>query len=158
MSPVLDQQLAGFLAKLSTIAVLWTVAFTLMTRAQVTAGTDEDAEPLIWSDVEREIERAERRDQRARRPHAADTARADAAGVPAHLSATRSGATATGPVAGPAQASAAPLSSSSDSSAVWLPPHCGHCSTWRHERSRRVPSGFKSTTNDSEMGSISKPK
>ena len=65
MSPVLDQQLAGFLAKLSTIAVLWTVAFTLMTRAQVTAGTDEDAEPLIWSDVEREIERADRRDQRA---------------------------------------------------------------------------------------------
>jgi len=70
MSPVLDQQLAGFLAKLSTIAVLWTVAFTLMTRSQVTAGTDEDAEPLIWSDVEREIERADRRDQRARRPHA----------------------------------------------------------------------------------------
>ena len=69
MSPVLDQQLAGFLAKLSTIAVLWTVAFTLMTRSQVTAGTDEDAEPLIWSDVEREIERADRRDQRARRPH-----------------------------------------------------------------------------------------
>ena len=38
MSPVLDQQLAGFLAKLSTIAVLWTVAFTLMTRSHVTAG------------------------------------------------------------------------------------------------------------------------
>src|ERR1700722_18196770 len=64
MSPVLDQQLAGFLAKLSTIAVLWTVAFTLMTRAHVASGSEEDAEPLIWSDVEREIERAERRDQR----------------------------------------------------------------------------------------------
>jgi cytochrome c oxidase assembly factor CtaG len=71
MSPVLDQQLAGFLAKLSTIAVLWTVAFTLMTRSQATAGTDEDTEPLIWSDVEREIERADRRDQRGRRPHGA---------------------------------------------------------------------------------------
>ena len=70
MSPVLDQQLAGFLAKLSTIAVLWTVAFTLMTRAHVASGSEEDAEPLIWSDVEREIERAERRDQRAHRPHA----------------------------------------------------------------------------------------
>jgi cytochrome c oxidase assembly factor CtaG len=68
MSPVLDQQLAGFLAKLSTIAVLWTVAFTLMTRSQATTGADEDAEPLIWSDVEREIERADRRDQRAHRP------------------------------------------------------------------------------------------
>jgi cytochrome c oxidase assembly factor CtaG len=66
MSPVLDQQLAGFLAKLSTIAVLWTVAFIVMTRAQATAGTDEDTEPLRWSDVEREIERAERRQRRVR--------------------------------------------------------------------------------------------
>ncbi len=33
MSSVLDQQLAGFLAKLCTIAVLWTVAFSLMTRS-----------------------------------------------------------------------------------------------------------------------------
>jgi cytochrome c oxidase assembly factor CtaG len=64
MSPVLDQQLAGFLAKLSTIAVLWTVAFTIMTRGQVTAGLEDDAEPLLWSDVEREIERADRRERR----------------------------------------------------------------------------------------------
>ena len=64
MSPVLDQQLAGFLAKLSTIAVLWTVAFVIMRRAQVMTGTDEDPEPLLWSDVEREIERADRRERR----------------------------------------------------------------------------------------------
>jgi cytochrome c oxidase assembly factor CtaG len=64
LSPVLDQQLAGFLAKLSTIAVLWTVAFIIMTRAQVTAGIEEDTEPLMWSDVEREIERADRRQRR----------------------------------------------------------------------------------------------
>jgi hypothetical protein len=70
MSPVLDQQLAGFLAKLCTIAVLWTVAFTLMTRSQVAAESGDDAEPLMWSDVQREIERAERREQRERRPHA----------------------------------------------------------------------------------------
>ena len=68
MTPLLDQQLAGFLAKLSTIAVLWTVAYVLMTRAQVTATSDEDPDPLMWSDVEREIERAERRDRRRRRP------------------------------------------------------------------------------------------
>jgi putative membrane protein len=68
LSPVLDQQLAGFLAKLCTIAVLWTVAFTMMTRGQVTAGTEEDADPLVWSDVEREIERADRRDRRDRWP------------------------------------------------------------------------------------------
>jgi cytochrome c oxidase assembly factor CtaG len=67
MSPVLDQQLAGFLAKLCTIAVLWTVAFSLMTRAHVTAGADEDPEPLLWSDVEREIQRADRRALRTRR-------------------------------------------------------------------------------------------
>jgi cytochrome c oxidase assembly factor CtaG len=66
MSPVLDQQLAGFVAKLSTIAVLWTVAFVIMNRGQVFAGSDDDAEPLIWSDVEREIERADRADRRDR--------------------------------------------------------------------------------------------
>jgi cytochrome c oxidase assembly factor CtaG len=64
MSPLLDQQLAGFLAKLSTIAVLWTVAFVIMTRAQAAETSGQDAEPLIWSDVEREIERAERRQRR----------------------------------------------------------------------------------------------
>jgi cytochrome c oxidase assembly factor CtaG len=70
MSAVLDQQLAGFLAKLCTIAVLWTVAFSLMTRAHVTVGGDEDPEPLLWSDVEREIQRADRRALRTRRPSA----------------------------------------------------------------------------------------
>jgi putative membrane protein len=64
MSSLLDQQLAGFLAKLSTIAVLWTVAFVIMTRAQDAETTGEDAEPLMWSDVEREIERADRRQRR----------------------------------------------------------------------------------------------
>ncbi len=68
MSPVLDQQLAGFLAKLCTIAVLWTVAFSLMMRSHAAAGVGEDPEPLLWSDVEREIQRADRRAQRTRRP------------------------------------------------------------------------------------------
>ena len=63
LTPLLDQQLAGFLAKLSTIAVLWTVAFVIMTRGQATAGT-EDADPLLWTDVEREIERADRQQRR----------------------------------------------------------------------------------------------
>jgi putative membrane protein len=66
MSPVLDQQLAGFAAKLSTIAVLWTVAFVIMSRAKVMDGDEEETEPLIWSDVEREIERADRRDRWAK--------------------------------------------------------------------------------------------
>ncbi len=69
LSPLLDQQLAGFLAKLSTIAVLWTVAFVIMTRAQ-SADDSGKGEPLIWSDVEREIERAERRERRHGTPPA----------------------------------------------------------------------------------------
>ncbi len=66
MSSVLDQQLAGFLAKLCTIAVLWTVAFSLMMRSNTAAGVGEDPEPLLWSDVEREIQRADRRALRTR--------------------------------------------------------------------------------------------
>ena len=62
LSPLLDQQLAGFLAKLGTIAVLWTVAFVMMTRAQT--DPSEHEETLTWSDVQREIERAERRERR----------------------------------------------------------------------------------------------
>ena len=64
MTPLLDQELAGFLAKLSTIAVLWTVAFVIMTRAQTADTAGRDTDPLVWSDVEREIERADRRDRR----------------------------------------------------------------------------------------------
>ena len=74
MKPLLDQQLAGFTAKLGTIAVLWTVAFVIMTRAQASEAAGEDAEPLIWSDVEREIERAERR---SRHPQGPDDPPAD---------------------------------------------------------------------------------
>jgi cytochrome c oxidase assembly factor CtaG len=68
MTPLLDQELAGFLAKLSTIAVLWTVAFVIMTRAQSAETAGRDADPLVWSDVEREIERADRRDRRQGSP------------------------------------------------------------------------------------------
>ena len=34
LTPLLDQQLSGFLAKLATISVLWTVAFVVMTRGE----------------------------------------------------------------------------------------------------------------------------
>ena len=63
LTPLLDQQLAGFVAKLSTIFVLWSVAFVIMTRAQSADVAGQD-EPLMWSDVEREIERADRRERR----------------------------------------------------------------------------------------------
>jgi len=67
LSPLLDQQLAGFLAKLSTIAVLWTVAFVIMTHAQEDDRRGVDADPLLWSDVQRELERADRRERRHQR-------------------------------------------------------------------------------------------
>jgi putative membrane protein len=68
MTPLLDQQLSGFLAKLSTIAVLWTVAFVIMMRANAAEERQEEPDPLLWSDVERELERANRRERRQRWP------------------------------------------------------------------------------------------
>ena len=64
VSPVMDQQVAGFVAKFTTIAVLWTVAFVSLTRAQHAVASGGDPDPLLWSDVERHLERAERRERR----------------------------------------------------------------------------------------------
>jgi cytochrome c oxidase assembly factor CtaG len=71
LSPLADQEVAGFLAKLGTIAVLWTVAFVGVTRSERTADGDSEEPPLTWVDVERHLERAERR-QRRGTPGAAD--------------------------------------------------------------------------------------
>jgi cytochrome c oxidase assembly factor CtaG len=67
MSPLTDQQLAGFVAKLVTIAVLWTVALVLLLRADRAEAEGDDAEPLTWADVERQFERVERAERRAGR-------------------------------------------------------------------------------------------
>ena len=62
MSPLLDQQVSGFVAKLGTLAVLWSVAFVLTRRSE---RSPEDADtPLPWVDVERHLERADRRARR----------------------------------------------------------------------------------------------
>ena len=63
MSPLLDQQVAGFVAKLATIFVLWTVAYVIVNRSERRAEEGEE-EPLTWADVERELQRAERRARR----------------------------------------------------------------------------------------------
>jgi cytochrome c oxidase assembly factor CtaG len=63
LAPLTDQFVAGFVAKLTTIAVLWTVAFVIVTRAERRGGLEDSAE-LRWADVEREFERVERRRQR----------------------------------------------------------------------------------------------
>ncbi len=64
VSPLLDQQLAGFVAKFVTIAVLWGVAFVGLAKAQHALSQGQDPDPLLWSDVERHLERAERRARR----------------------------------------------------------------------------------------------
>lgn len=63
LSSVLDQQLSGFAAKLVTIFVLWAVAFVIVTRAERQSEAGEDPEPLTWADVERQLERAARRER-----------------------------------------------------------------------------------------------
>jgi hypothetical protein len=51
-------------AKFATIGVLWTVAFVSLTRAQHLVSSGRDPDPLLWSDVERHLQRAERRERR----------------------------------------------------------------------------------------------
>jgi cytochrome c oxidase assembly factor CtaG len=71
ITPLLDQQLAGFLAKLGAYIPMWVVAFVIFFRAEE-QGQPVEETPLHWADVERHLERADRRRSRARRrerPH-----------------------------------------------------------------------------------------
>jgi len=61
MSPLADQQVAGFVSKLTFLLTLLTVAGVILARAPE---TDEDLgpeDPLVWADVERHFVRADRR-------------------------------------------------------------------------------------------------
>jgi cytochrome c oxidase assembly factor CtaG len=69
LSPLVDQEVSGFVAKLGTIFVLWTVAFVIVSRSEQVAGAGGDPDPLTWADVERQLERVARRERRgATRP------------------------------------------------------------------------------------------
>jgi cytochrome c oxidase assembly factor CtaG len=68
ISPLLDQQLSGFTAKLGTICVLWTVAFIGVSRSERLGDDGGDEAPLTWADVERELERVQRRERRRTGP------------------------------------------------------------------------------------------
>jgi putative membrane protein len=78
ISRLVDQQLAGVVAKVATLPVLWSVAWVALMRAQRVenaAADGDDGEPLTWAEVERQLERAERaerkgRAQKRRRRHA----------------------------------------------------------------------------------------
>ncbi len=67
LSPVVDQQVAGVVAKVATLPVLWGAAYAALARAQRADQTAADTEPLTWAVVERELERAERAERRAAR-------------------------------------------------------------------------------------------
>jgi len=60
LDPVNDQQVAGFVSKLSFLLTLLTVAWVILMRAP---DTDDDLgpeDPMTWTDVERHFERADR--------------------------------------------------------------------------------------------------
>jgi len=59
ISPLVDQQLAGFVAKLGAYLPMWAVGFVLLARSG--SGDERDDPELRWVDVQREFERAERR-------------------------------------------------------------------------------------------------
>ncbi len=70
VTPLFDQQLAGFIAKLGAYASLWAVSFYVFFRADDEGRSLEDT-PLSWADVERQllrVDRAQARDLRRHRP------------------------------------------------------------------------------------------
>lgn len=64
MRPLVDQQIAGFVSKLCMLFVLLGVGAVVLARASRSEEESEVDEPLVWADVERELERAARRDAR----------------------------------------------------------------------------------------------
>jgi putative membrane protein len=64
ISAIGDQQLAGGLSKVLSIAVLWGASVAILLRAQANEDQGEGEEPITWDDVERELERTSRRSQR----------------------------------------------------------------------------------------------
>lgn len=66
MTPLFDQQLAGFVAKFGSYAPMWAVAFTIFSRADE-SGVAVEETPLYWADVERQLLRVDRQRARAMR-------------------------------------------------------------------------------------------
>ncbi len=70
MTPLFDQQLAGFVAKFGAYIPMWAVSFTIFSRAEDRGVLTEET-PLHWADVERSMLRVDRqrtRVARRRRP------------------------------------------------------------------------------------------
>ncbi len=61
LRPLNDQQVAGFLSKLSMLLVLLSVGAVVLARAPDTDDEFGPEDPLVWADVERQFERVDRR-------------------------------------------------------------------------------------------------
>ncbi len=69
LSALGDQQLAGVVAKVATLPVLWSVAWLALSRAARDDAVGADTGVLTWAEVERQLERAERNERRGPRRH-----------------------------------------------------------------------------------------
>lgn len=68
LAPLTDQQIAGFVSKLSMLLVLLIVGAVVLSRAPRTEDGLAGDEPLVWADVERQFERVDRRTARTSEP------------------------------------------------------------------------------------------
>jgi putative membrane protein len=69
LSPLLDQQVAGALAKVAGLGILLGAAGFFLLRWHQAEETGSDPDPLLWDDVERELRRLERRSRRTDSPN-----------------------------------------------------------------------------------------
>ena len=68
MRPLNDQQIAGFVSKLSMLLVLLIVGGVVLSRAPLSDEEFARDDPLVWADVERQFERVDRQGHQVRRP------------------------------------------------------------------------------------------
>jgi len=68
VSPLLDQQIAGFIAKLGAFGVMWAMGFRYFFKSDE-EGVPNEETPLHWADVERELLRVDRKRARELRRH-----------------------------------------------------------------------------------------
>jgi putative membrane protein len=69
LSPLLDQQAAGALAKVAGLGILLGAAGFFLLRWHQAEEAGSDPDPLLWDDVERELRRLERRSRRTDSPN-----------------------------------------------------------------------------------------
>ncbi len=88
LRPLNDQQIAGFISKLTLLLVLLSVGGVVLARAPVTEEEFGASDPLVWADVERQFERADRRQGRpvSNEPGARPSAPGDDDGLSGHPS------------------------------------------------------------------------